>query len=108
MKLAGIVKTADIIEEGGNVFVWGGILLRTKEDWTAPIVILEYVTLVFSDGTSFDVKVIGGEHTGPHPRAIVIEHIAQINNQVPEGTHIYVSDELVEKTRKAGLLKGQV
>lgn len=74
-----------------------GLLLRPTEDWTAPIIVGAYVRLCLPNGKEYTAKVRGFEFPSLVPKgtpvAILIEELPELDNRVPEGTKVFVSEK---------------
>ena len=101
-KRAGVVKRSEISIESGLVLTRSGIKLWPEEGWRYPITINRDIMLTLPDGSSYHPKVIGGEIMNPKPGYgfIVIEPIAEIENEVPEGSKVYMDNETVEIAKR--------
>src|SRR5689334_22984635 len=102
-KRIGVVKSCETLETSFNGKTLNYIVLRPEAGWRYPIPISRKIMMILPDGRTYYPKVKGAEEMTADP-GIAIEIIPEINNQVPNGTRIYVNNEDAEKWKRWAFL----
>lgn len=89
---AGVIQSCEPSGPQTNTDAPATLLLRPADHWLYPIYIRKSVHLVLPDGRSFETIVRGGEIMTSEPRAILVELIPEIDNEIPAGTRLYVDE----------------